>query len=157
MSCSGELLSISVRLHQLLQGYSSMFYEKLVIAVLLLSLWNCGVCFWSLSCVCGTKKKSLFTQFQILNVFFSWTAVLCPLTAVHSAFFFLYWLSASWSLIGLSNYWYENIFLSVSCKLVYLRIVRYKRKTVSVLLSYNACSIVLGKTEHFLALQIKSS
>lgn len=106
----------------------------------------------------GNKKKSVYTVsgFECIS---SRTAVLCPRIAVHPTFCFLslHWLSASWSLIGLSNYLYENVFLSVSCKLMYLRFVCYKRETVNVLLSYNACFIVLGKTEHFLALQMKSS
>lgn len=30
--------------------------------VLLLSVWNCGICFWSLSCVCGKKKVCLHSS-----------------------------------------------------------------------------------------------
>lgn len=43
----------------------------------------------------GGGGGGLFTQFQILNIFLLQRAVLCPLTAVHSAFCFLalYWLS----------------------------------------------------------------
>lgn len=89
--------------------------------------------------------KSVFTQFQILRVFleqlyfvlYSTPFCLFPFVTILVV-----------SPLGLSNYLYENIFLSISCKLIYLRFVWYKRKPV--FLRYNTCFLVLGEQNRFL-------
>lgn len=65
---------------------------------------------WSLLAVfklCMWKKKKKGTVYTVPDSgVSSWTAVPCPPKSDHAAFclLLLYWLSASWSLIGFFNY-----------------------------------------------------